>query len=39
MSCYHRIATFLEESAPELRAGRGTDLAVLTAAILERSDL
>ena len=39
MSCYHRIATFLNYSLPQLRATRRTNLALLTAAILERRAL
>ena len=39
MSWYHRIATFLNYSLPELRATRRTNLALLTVAILERRAL
>ncbi len=36
MSWYHRIATFRNHSLPELRSTRRTNLALLTAAILQR---
>ena len=39
MSWYHRIATFLDYSLPQLRATRRTNLALLTVAILERRAL
>ena len=39
MPWYHRIATFLNYSVPQLRATRRTNLALLTAAILERRTL
>ena len=39
MRWYHRIATFLNHSAPQLRATRRANLALLTAAILERRTL
>ena len=39
MPWYHRIATFLNYSLPQLRATRRTNLALLTAAILQRRSL
>ena len=39
MPWYHRIATFLNYSLPQLRATRRTNLALLTAAILQRRTL
>ena len=39
MSWYHRIATFLNDSLPQVRATRRTNLALLTVAILERRAL
>ena len=39
MPWYHRIATFLNHSLPEFRATRRTNLALLTAAILQRRTL
>ena len=39
MPWYHRIATFLDHSLPQLRATRRTNLALLTAAILQRRTL
>ena len=39
MSWYHLIATFLNHSLPQLRATRRTNLALLTAAVLERRTL
>ncbi len=39
MPWYHRIATFLNNSIPQLRATRRTNLALLTVAILERRAL
>ena len=39
MAWYHRIATFLNYSVPQLRATRRTNLALLTVAILERRAL
>ena len=39
MPWYHRIADFLSDALPELRATRRTNLALLTAAILERRAL
>ena len=39
MSWYHCIANFLNYALPELRATRRTNLALLTAAILERRAL
>ena len=39
MPWYHRIATFLNYSLPQLRATRRTNLALLTVAILERRAL
>ena len=39
MPWYHRIATFLNHSLPQLRATRRTNLALLTVAILERRAL
>ena len=39
MPWYHRIATFLNYSLPQLRATRRTNLALLTLAILERRTL
>jgi hypothetical protein len=39
MPWYHRIATFLNHSIPQLRATRRTNLALLTVAILERRAL
>ena len=39
MAWYHRIATFLNYSLPQLRATRRTNLALLTVAILERRAL
>ena len=37
MPWYHRIATFLSYSLPQLRSTRRTNLALLTVAIPERS--
>ncbi len=39
MSWYHRIATFLNDALPQVRATRRTNLALLTVAILERRAL
>ena len=39
MSWYHRVAIFLNEAMPNLRATRRTNLALLTVAILERRAL
>ena len=39
MPWYHRIATFLDDALPQLRATRRTNLALLTAAILQRRTL
>ena len=39
MPWYHRIATFLNCSLPQLRSTRRTNLALLTVAILERRAL
>ena len=39
MSWYHSIATFLNYALPQLRATRRTNLALLTAAILDRRTL
>ena len=39
MPWYHRITTFLNHSLPEFRATRRTNLALLTAAILQRRTL
>ena len=39
MSWYHRIATFLNDAWPQVRATRRTNLALLTVAILERRAL
>ena len=39
MPWYHRIATFLNDALPQLRATRRTNLALLTVAILERRTL
>ena len=39
MAWYHRIATFLNYSLPQLRATRRTNLALLTVAILDRRAL
>ena len=39
MPWYHRVATFLNHSLPQLRATRRTNLALLTVAILERRAL
>ena len=39
MPWYHWIATFLNDALPQLRATRRTNLALLTAAILERRTL
>ena len=39
MPWYHRIATFLNHSLPQLRSTRRTNLALLTVAILERRAL
>ena len=39
MSWYHSIATFLDYALPQLRATRRTNLALLTAAILDRRTL
>ena len=39
MPWYHRIATFLNYSLPQVRATRRTNLALLTVAILERRSL
>ena len=39
MPWYHWIATFLNDALPQLRATRRTNLALLTAAILERRAL
>ena len=39
MPWYHHIATFLNDALPQLRATRRTNLALLTAAILERRAL
>ena len=39
MSWYHRIATFLQGALPQLRTTRRTNLALLTAAVLDRRTL
>ena len=39
MPWYHRIAIFLNRALPRLRATRRTNLALLTAAILDRRTL
>ena len=39
MSWYHSIATFLNDALPQWRATRRTNLALLTAAILDRRTL
>ena len=39
MPWYHCIATFLNDALPQFRATRRTNLALLTAAILERRTL
>ena len=39
MSWYRRIATFLNDALPQVRATRRTNLALLTVAILERRAL
>ena len=39
MSWYHRVAIFLNDAVPHLRATRRTNLALLTVAILERRAL
>ena len=39
LSWCHRIATFLNDALPQLRATRRTNLALLTVAILERRAL
>ena len=39
MPWYHWIATFLNDALPQFRATRRTNLALLTAAILERRTL
>ena len=39
MPWYHWIANFLDDALPQLRATRRTNLALLTAAILQRRTL